>query len=89
MWGLPTICHNELQDITALLLTEICHNVEVEPSLQGLSGESFQYRSPNTGDETQLDIIANGFWERRQNAYCDAKVDPFAPMHSSVSLPQC
>jgi len=43
--GLPTICCNELWDITTQLLY---HNIEVYPLLQGLSGESFQYRSANT-----------------------------------------
>ena len=30
----PMICHNEIQDITASLLTEVCHNVATEPTLQ-------------------------------------------------------
>lgn len=31
--GFPSIRHNELIDITAGLLTEVCHSVGVEPSL--------------------------------------------------------
>jgi len=46
-----------------VVLTEICHNFEVEPSLQDLSGKSFQYRSAITGDEARLDVVANGFWK--------------------------
>ena len=88
--GLPTIRHNELRDITAGLLTELCHGVEVEPSLQPLSGESFRLRSANTEDGARLDVVANGFWERGQNAYFDVKVfNPFAPTHCSISLSQC
>ena len=88
--GLPIVRHNELRDITAGLLTELCHSVEVEPSLQPLSGESFQYRSANVEDGARLDVVANGFWERGQKAYFDVKVfNPFAPTHCSVSLPQC
>ena len=87
--GLPIVRHNELRDITAGLLTELCHSDEVEPSLQPLSGESFQYRSANVEDEARLDVVANGFWERGQKAYFDVKVfNPFAPKHCSVSLPQ-
>ena len=42
--GLPTIHHNELWDITAGLLTELCHGVEVEPSFRGIiSVEIGQY----------------------------------------------
>ena len=90
--GLPTIRHNELQDITAGLLTEFCHKVtvEVEPSSQPLSGEFFQHRSATVEDGAPLDIVANGFWEHSQKAYFDAKVfNHFAPTHCFVSLTQC
>ena len=40
MGGFPTIRHNELRDITASLLSDVCHNVATEPRLQPLSGES-------------------------------------------------
>ena len=29
MGGFPTICHNELRDITASLLNEVCNNVAI------------------------------------------------------------
>ena len=32
--GFPSLRHNEIRDITAGLLTEVCSNVEIEPSLQ-------------------------------------------------------
>ena len=35
--GFPSIWHNELRDITAELLTEICCSVGVEPTLQPLT----------------------------------------------------
>ena len=37
--GFPIIRHNEIRDLTATLLTEVCHNVLVEPDLQPLTGE--------------------------------------------------
>ena len=33
MGGFPTIRHNEIRDMTASLLTEVCHNVATEPPL--------------------------------------------------------
>ena len=54
--------HNELQDFTASILTEVCHNVAIEPKLQPLDGETFQYRSANTDTEARLDVRACGFW---------------------------
>ena len=32
--GLPTIRHNEFRDFTAKAMSEVCHNVQVEPPLQ-------------------------------------------------------
>ena len=35
--GLPSLQHNEIRDLTANLLTEVCHQVQVEPELQAVS----------------------------------------------------
>ena len=56
MGGFPTIRHNELRDITASLLSDVCHNVASEPRLQPLSGESITHRTSITTDEARLDI---------------------------------
>ena len=48
--GFPAVRHNEVRDITATLLTEVCHGVTTEPHLQPLSGESLFHRSANTQD---------------------------------------
>ena len=36
--GIPSIRHNEIHDITASLLAEVCHDVSTEPLLQPLTG---------------------------------------------------
>ncbi len=56
MGGFPTIRHNEIRDITASLLTEVCHNVATEPPLQPLTGELFSARSVNTSNNARPDI---------------------------------
>ena len=38
--GLPSYRHNELFDFTAILLSEVCLDVAVEPDLQPLSNET-------------------------------------------------
>ena len=53
--------HNEVRDITATLLTEVCHGVTTEPHLQPLSGESFSHRSAITDDGARLDVAMYGF----------------------------
>ena len=60
--GFPSLRHNEVCDLTANLLSEVCNNVVIEPHLQPLSGETLQYKTANRDDNTRLDIAANGFW---------------------------
>ena len=48
--GFPAVRHNEVRDITATLLTEVCHRVTTSPHLQPLSGESLSHRSAITED---------------------------------------
>ena len=82
--GFPTIRHNELRDITASLLSDVCHNVATESRLQPLSGESMTHRTAITTDEARLDIRARGFWTAAQDAYFDVRVfHPNAPSNSS------
>ena len=76
MGGFPTIRHNEIRDITASLLTEVCNNVTTEPPLQPLSGENMTARSANTNDGARVDIRARGFWNVSQDAFFDVRVLP-------------
>lgn len=89
--GFPSIRHNELRDITAGFLSEICHNVGTEPPLQPLSGEQLTYRTANREDGARLDIAADDFWGRDRNrAFFDIRVfSPFAQSHRNTSLSQC
>ena len=60
MQGYPSIRHSEIRDLTAELLSEVCHSVSVEPHLQPLSGETLRCASANVEDGARLDIVANG-----------------------------
>ena len=72
--------HNEVKDITATLLTEVCHGVTTEPHLQPLSGESLSHRSAITEDGARLDGAMYGFWGGR---FEKAFVDVFNPSAQS------
>ena len=61
MGGFSKIHHNEIQDITASLLTEVCHNVATEPALQPLTGERMIARTANSDEGARLDICARSF----------------------------
>ena len=71
--GYPMIRHNELRDVVADLLREVCTDVATEPCLQPLSGERLPL-SANKEDEARLDIRAKGFWDRQQDAFFDVRV---------------
>ena len=85
--GLPTIRHNELRDLTAGFLSEVCYNVGVEPSLQPVTGEQFSYISANVEDGSQVDVVAEGFWNWRQKAYFDVKF--LILLHQPIVPPHC
>ena len=57
--------HNEIRDCFGELLNQVCHDVEIEPKLLPLQGESFASNSVTKDDEARLDIKANGLWESR------------------------
>ena len=55
--GLRIIQHNEARDTLAQCMREAGHTaVEVEPQLQPLNGEVFDYKSANKDDEDRSDI---------------------------------
>ena len=87
--GYPSIRHNELRDFTASLLSETCHGVAVEPSLQPVTSESLNGASANRQGGARLDIVASGFWGSTfERAFFDVRVfNPFAPSnrHSSIA----
>ena len=57
--GFPIIRHNEVRDITASLLSEVCSNVSMEPCLQPLTGEQLHLRSANSDPNARLDVATN------------------------------
>ena len=61
--GFPSLRHNEIRDLTTCLLTEVYHQVHVEPELQVVSDpDSFSLSTANTQEGARLDIAMNGFW---------------------------
>lgn len=79
--GFPSIRHNEIRDLTANLLTEVCNDVCTEPDLQPIGGDMLTGSSSNSQDGARLDIAANGFWGGRfERTFFDVRVfNPHAP----------
>ena len=79
--GLPSLRHNEIRDLTAHLLTEVCHQVQVEPELQPVSNpDTFSHATANSQEGARLDIVMNGFWGgRSERCFVDVRVfNPYA-----------
>ena len=85
--GYPTIRRNELRDLYVALLTEVCHNVAIEPTLLPLDGETVTTLSTNTSPDAPADFRAIGFWTRGEEAYFDVLVfHPYASSYLSRAL---
>ena len=88
--GLVSIRLNDIRQLTANILREVCNDVKEEGKLIPLTGEQLQYRSANTGDEARLDIRAQHFWVKGQEAFLDIRViDPNAIRYLNARLPRC
>ena len=87
--GFMFVRHNELQNITAQLMEEVCFDVGIEPLLQPISKE--HYKTANTDDGARLDVAAANLWGKdRQRSFFDVRVfNPFARSYVNSSLPQC
>ena len=51
--------HNEIKDITAQLMSEVCPNVATEPTLQTVSNIRFVHHSANTKSGARFDVRAH------------------------------
>ena len=67
-------------------MTEVCHDVCIEPHLQPLSGEILEGASANRAEGARLDVAASGFWEgRHERAFFDIRI--FSPHAQSNNQP--
>ena len=85
--GFICMRHNELRDLTAELLSEVCKDVALEPKLIPLTGENLKFKSANVEDESRLDVSARSFWSRSSKAFFDIRIfNPMAPSYNKITL---
>ena len=78
--------YDDVRDLFASPLKDVCHDFEVEPHLQPLTGEVL-ISSANSSDEARLDVCVRGFWQRQQRAFFDIRVfNPFSKSHLNQKL---
>ena len=86
--GYTIMRHNEVRDVEASLLREVCRDVQVEPALIPLSGQQFP-ASTNTSENARLDVSARGLWSPMEKAFLDVRIfHPNANSNRNKSLPQ-
>ena len=82
--------HDEVRDITAQMLNEVCNDVRVEPTLQpipGIQRNGFLHATANTANDAKVDISARSFWTRGQQSFFDIRVfNPAAPSYINDGL---
>ena len=66
--------HNEIRDLTLECASECFNDVEKEPLLLPLQGESLRLKSANTDPNARLDGRIRGFWCRGQSAFFDNRI---------------
>ena len=87
----PTSRHNEIQDLLATFISEVCYDTATEPLLQPLPGETFRWQTTTTDDKAHLDIRTRGFWgNQAENTFFDVNIfNPNAPSNRTSSLTSC
>ena len=81
--------HNEVRDITAKLLDEVCVDVRKEPILLPIGNEDLPNQA-NKNKEARLDISALNFWTNGQRAFFDVRVfNLFAQRHINSKVENC
>ena len=70
------------------MLSMVCNDVEIEPVLQELKGESLPSGAKRAPD-ARLGIHARGLWERQRSAFFDVRVfHPNADSYRDLDLKQ-
>ena len=71
--GYIIIRHNSVRDFIVKQMSTVCKDVECEPPLQTLDGETFTANATLTGGNAHPDIRSRGFYRPGQNSYFDIK----------------
>jgi len=70
------VVHAEEANISYLinLMSDVCHNVGLEPILQPITNERLHHSTANTEDGARVDIKAQGFGENDSVFFIDVRI---------------
>ena len=78
--------HNQIRDLEAELMKEVCKDVKVEPELLPLDTDRIH---GNTANKARLDVSGNGVWGSFERTFLDIRVmHPNAPSYLNKSISQ-
>ena len=85
--GFVNMRHDDATDFLAKCVKEVRNDVELEPQLLPLTGETLRHRSANRQPDARADLRVRGFWTDSQNAFFDTRVFyPHANSYQTKSL---
>jgi hypothetical protein len=85
--GFINMRHDKIRDLLVEKMSEVLKDVQKEPPLTPLSGETIIPSSANREQDARCDLRARGFWIEQQNAFFYIRVFyPHAPSYQSKSL---
>ena len=64
--------HNNVRDLEALMLKEVCKDVRTEPELLPIGDTEVQ--SSIKGDKARADVSAVGFWSPMERTFLDVQI---------------
>ena len=83
--GLINMRHDNVRDVEAEFLKEVCREVRTEPGLLPVEPENFD-TGAKTGDMARLDIVATGLFGNMEKTFFDVRVThPNAPSYYGMT----
>ena len=71
--GYVTLRHNALRNTEAAIITEVCHDVKIEPTLIPVENAQLN-QGANIQDGARLDVSARGVWSTMDRVFFDIRV---------------
>ena len=85
--GYFTMRHNNIRDLEASLLKDVCKDIKIEPELMPLGNSVTQ--SSNTAEKARLDVSAVGIWNSMERTFIDIRVmHPNSPSYMDTTPDQ-
>ena len=83
--GYVIMRHNQIRDLEAELMKEVCKDVKIEPELLPLDTD--RINTGNTADKARLDVSGNGVWGPFEKTFLDIRVmHPNAPSYINKNI---